>query len=185
MNLTSEILEKAIIFATNKHKGQIRKSDGRPYILHPLSVLHTLYEVKQSKNAFLLACAVLLHDVVEDNKNMSVDDSLQEIAREFGYNVAALVQELTSNKEEIKKIGKATYLSHKMINMSSYALCIKLCDRFDNTKDLVLMKPDFKKKYILETNEILENLKNGRKLTKTHNKIIRMIESNIKKINDK
>ncbi len=176
MKITAEILEKAIIFATEKHKGQKRKGDGRPYILHPLSVLHTLYEVKNSKNAFMLACAALLHDLVED-----CGVTIQQIAEEFGYNVAAIVNELTSDKYLIKELGKTKYLSDKMVHMSSYSLCIKLCDRFDNTKDLNSMKPEFKEKYIKETTQIIACLKSERKLTKTHVKIIKMIEKNLKR----
>jgi len=60
--------------------------------------------------------AALLHDTVEDCENIS----LQEIAENFGYYVAALVDELTSNESEIKKIGKTDYLKNKMTNISSY-----------------------------------------------------------------
>jgi len=44
--------------------------------------------------------AALLHDTVEDCENVS----LQDIAKKFGYYVAALVDELTSNESQIKKI---------------------------------------------------------------------------------
>lgn len=175
MELTAEILEKAIIYATNKHQGQIRKGDGNPYIIHPLRVMLTLMDIKISKNKYLLAVSTIMHDVSED-----CNVSIQEIANEFGYNVASIVEELTSDKDKIEEKGKAQYLLDKMINMSSYSLCIKLCDRLDNIKDMKSMNKKFIEKYINETNFILEGLKN-RKLSKTHNKIIKLIKKEISK----
>ena len=87
MKLTSEDLEKAIIFATEKHKLQVRKGDGKPYILHPMRVMIKLMELKESKNVYLLAISCLLHDIVEDQ-----DVTIQEIDEKFGYNVASIVE---------------------------------------------------------------------------------------------
>lgn len=172
--MTNKQLELAIIFATKHHAGQTRKSDGRPYIMHPLSVMNTLYKVKKSKNINLLAIATVLHDVVEDC-NVSLDD----IAKEFGYKVTSIVEELTSDKEEIKNIGKTDYLIQKMVNMSSYALVIKLCDRLDNTNDLSTMNENFKLNYCKETLDIIKGINGNRKLTDTHLRIIDMIIKNI------
>ena len=33
-----EVIEKAIMFATQAHEGQVRKGTDRPYIVHPLEV---------------------------------------------------------------------------------------------------------------------------------------------------
>jgi (p)ppGpp synthase/HD superfamily hydrolase len=98
--------------------------------------------------------AALLHDTVEDCPNTS----LQEIAETFGYYVAALVDELTSDEKEIKKIGKTEYLKNKMAKMSSYGLVIKLSDRLDNVRDMSAVNLQFQKKYTKETLEILEYL---------------------------
>lgn len=174
MKIDSKLLEKAIIFATDKHKGMVRKGNGMPYILHPLSVLIILNEVKKSKNQFLLAIACIFHDLIEDT-----DVTLEDIAKEFGYGVASLVSELTSDKDKIKEMGKAPYLLDKMLNMSSYALCIKLADRLHNISDMSTMSDEFKHKYSIETNFILDGLVN-RKLTKTHMKLISKIKKQLK-----
>ncbi len=55
-----ELLDKALLIATNAHHGQFDKG-GIPYILHPLKVMHYL----KSDDEELMAMA-LLHDVVED-----------------------------------------------------------------------------------------------------------------------
>ena len=51
-------LEKAIIFATKKHAGQLDKAD-KPYILHPLAVMMKLGTEQEQ-------IVAVLHDVMED-----------------------------------------------------------------------------------------------------------------------
>jgi GTP pyrophosphokinase len=171
---TAIMLEEAILFAASKHSGQFRKGNGEPYILHPISVLLLLNKYKKSKNQFLLASAAVLHDVVED-----CDISIEEIATKFGYRIASIVDELTSDKEAIKSQGKDNYLLDKMLNMSTYALCIKLCDRYHNLTTLTSMADSFVTKQKNSTRFILEGL-NSRKLTKTHKKIIKDIKKLLK-----
>ena len=54
-------LDKAISLATDLHTGQVDKS-GRPYILHPLRVMH---RVDGDDDAMIVA---VLHDVFEDTE---------------------------------------------------------------------------------------------------------------------
>lgn len=169
--ITVEVFESAILFAVKAHRGQRRKGDGRPYILHPMSVLRTLYEVKESKNMYLLATAAILHDTVED-----CGISLKKIAKKFGHAVAALVEELTLDKEKYETIGKTKYLCQEVVKMSSYALCIKLCDRLDNVRDMKKMSNEFRERYKTETAEILNVLEGNRKLTKTQHKLVKLIK---------
>lgn len=177
LNVTADTLEQAIIFAIKAHKGQRRKGNGRPYIMHPLSVMKTLYDLKESKNIFLLTTAAILHDTVED-----CGITIAIIAKKFGYHVASLVEELTLDKEKYKTIGKKEYLAEEVLHMSSYALCIKLCDRYDNICDMKQMKPEFIQKYKEETEYILDKLKSKRpKLTKTHDKLINLIINELEK----
>lgn len=173
--MTSEMLSKAILFAVKAHEGQYRKGDGRPYILHPLSVMYRIDKNKKSSNRYLLAVAAILHDTVED-----CGVTLEQIAKEFGYKVAALVDELTLDKEKYELLGKKEYLARELYGMSSYALAIKLCDRLDNVDDMESMTPAFQTKYKEETLFILERIK-GRKLTKTHKKLIKQINKVLEK----
>lgn len=179
MKLTAKSLEDAIIFATEKHSGQLRKGDNTPYILHPLSIVFILASLKKSNNYYLLSIAAILHDTYED-----CDVTLEEIAEKFGHAVASLVAELTSNKDEIALKGKANYLLDKMLKMSSYALRIKLADRAHNVSDLHIVDKEKREKTITETKFILNGL-SGRKLTKTHRKLIKMIEKHIIKAEKK
>jgi len=177
--VSADLFEKAILFAAKKHKGQRRKGDGSPYITHPLYVMNLILSVKKdSKNVWLLATATILHDVCED-----CGVSLQTIAKEFGYHVAALVQELTLDKAQYKIMGKTEYLCQHMTDMSSYALTIKLCDRYHNVTDLATMDMEFQKKYADETVDILLYVtKNRHKMSQTQISIVEMIKNVIKDI---
>ena len=57
-----ELLGKVLVLANNAHAGQFDRG-GKPYILHPLKVMHYLKSDDEE-----LQCMALLHDVVEDTK---------------------------------------------------------------------------------------------------------------------
>lgn len=173
----SKTLQKAIEFAVIAHRGQERKGNGKPYIVHPLSVMGRLGNIKKSSNANMLAAAAILHDTVED-----CGVEITEIAEKFGYYVAALVQELTLDKGKYETIGKTKYLCQELTKMSSYALCIKLCDRLDNIEDTEEMSKEWRKVYFADTIEILKYVEENRKtLTNTHKKLIKQIKVALKK----
>lgn len=86
------IVEEAIIYATNMHAGQTRKSSSVPYILHPLEVAQIISTITDDKE---IICAGILHDVVEDT-----DGTVEDIVERFGNRVAKLVASETENKYE-------------------------------------------------------------------------------------
>lgn len=169
---------EALQYATTAHAGQTR-AGGDPYITHPMRVAEHIRQFKQSHNLEALISAAYLHDTVEDT------DTTQEVLHDlFGGLVASLVQELTSDPAQIKKLGKAVYLSHKMAAMSSYALVIKLADRLDNVKDITTAKtPEWRAKYAAETNQILNYIEKTRALSGTHQKLISLIRAKLAEIN--
>lgn len=81
--LNTELVDKAIIFATHAHQGTERRGKGFPYIVHPLEAMAIVATI--SRDPDLLAAAVL-HDTVEDT-----EVTLADIEREFGSRVAELV----------------------------------------------------------------------------------------------
>ena len=165
-------------FAADKHAGQTR-SGGEPYIGHPVRVANTIEKYKQSHNLDALIAAAYLHDTVEDT-----DTTHEDLEKLFGGLVASLVKELTSDKEQIAKMGKTEYLSKKMAHdMSSYALVIKLADRLDNVKDIATAKtPAWRAKYRSETERILDYIEQNRTLSGTHKKLIGLIRDKLKEI---
>ena len=172
-----EIIEDArdaLAYATKAHDGQTR-SDGSPYIKHPERVAQSVEKFKRSHNLDALISAAYLHDTIEDTNTTHED-----LERMFGGLVASLVQELTSDKEEIKKIGKTQYLANKMAKMSSYALVIKLADRLDNVQDIKTAKSKkWQERYRAETEQVLDYIEKNRALSRTHLKIIDLIREKI------
>lgn len=62
-----EMLGKMLVIATNAHAGQFDRG-GKPYILHPLKVMHYLKSDDEE-----LQCIALGHDVIEDT-NVTYQD---------------------------------------------------------------------------------------------------------------
>lgn len=171
--------EEALQFATKAHAGQTR-SGGEPYITHPMRVADSIKQYKKSHNLDALINAALLHDTLEDTD--TTHEALQDL---FGGLTASLVKELTSDPEQIKKMGKANYLAHKMAAMSSYALVIKLADRLDNVRDIATAKtPEWRAKYKKETEQILNYIEKTRALSKTHRIFIDLIRNKLSEINN-
>ena len=164
-----ELENKALEFAREKHKGQYRKGkDKIEYINHPINVANKLklyFEYDEN-----MVAAALLHDTLEDTNT-----TYEELVKEFNIDVANLVDELTSNKEEQNTLGKVNYLSIKMAQISERALNIKLCDRLDNILDCLPLNDHFRDKYIIETIQIMSNLILDRELTDDQLKIVDII----------
>lgn len=182
MNITelfdlTEDAKAAWDYAQKQHAGQTR-SDGSPYANHVERVAKSVEQFKKSHNLEALIQAAYLHDTIEDTGT-----TFEDLEKMFGGLVASLVQELTSDKDEIARVGKAEYLSHKMATMSSYALVIKLADRLDNVSDLHTAKNEkWRQKYRAETKQILDYIEKNRVLSGTHKKIIGLIRHKIEEI---
>ena len=87
------IIEKALIFATLAHRGQVRKGEtNKPLIIHPTGVAITLHQYGADDN---LIAAGYLHDIVEDTKY-----KLEDIKRIFGEDIAHLVDIATDKNKE-------------------------------------------------------------------------------------
>jgi len=155
----SELEKKAWKFAHDVHHGVERKFSGVPYFFHVRQVFKLVKKVDPSSE---LGAAALLHDTVEDVEEVTYE----VILKEFGKRVADLVNELTSDKEKVKEMGKADYLSDKMIKMTNDALVIKLCDRYQNLSDHFTATTKFRRKYYSETKYIIEKLKKERNLNR-------------------
>ncbi len=83
--LNTDLLDRAIIFAVNSHKGTERRGKGFPYVVHPLEAVSIVSTMTRDQE---LLAAAALHDTIEDT-SVTMDD----IRREFGERVARLVEE--------------------------------------------------------------------------------------------
>ena len=91
MNDNSAV-EEAIAFATECHKGALRKGTNIPYITHPMEVMQILNSVNADNN---LLIAGLLHDVVED-----AGVTIEAIKEKYGADVAHLVAGHSEDKSK-------------------------------------------------------------------------------------
>jgi GTP diphosphokinase / guanosine-3',5'-bis(diphosphate) 3'-diphosphatase len=146
---------EAIAFAAEAHGHQTRKDGRTPYIVHPVAVLRRLSSELGVEDADVL-CAGVLHDVIEDS---SV--TREELARRFGERVAGWVQELSVPAElhgpSVLDEKKTERLVQDMGHMSWEAVLVKLCDRWDNLRDMANAPwgVEKRKNYRAQTLEIL------------------------------
>lgn len=98
------VLEEAIVFATNAHAGQTRKMDHTPYILHPLEVAAIIGSVTGDLE---LMAAGVLHDTMED-----CGVEAKELKARFGPRVAALVQSESEDRQSTRP-AEETWMERK------------------------------------------------------------------------
>lgn len=116
-------------FARRRHNdtGAVRKVSGQPYWVHPEGV--ALIVMKHGGSDLEIKAA-MAHDVLEDT-----GESFEDMVEKFGYEVASIVNEITNDKDEIKKVGKEQYISDELCRISDEALTVKLADMLYNQKD--------------------------------------------------
>ena len=146
-----EVIEKAYLFAKEKHEGQFRKS-GEPYIIHPMNVamiLTTIYADYETISAGFL------HDVLED-----CDCTSEEMEEVFGKGITKLVQGVT----KLSKIHFSTeneylidYYKKIIVGMSEdvRVIIVKLADRLHNMRTLWAIPEDRQKVKAHEALDIL------------------------------
>lgn len=113
-----------------KHAFRNKKRDtGERYFEHLRSVALIIMCHLQIYDVDII-CAALLHDIVEDCEDWTVD----RIKSEFGERVAKLVEQVTNPDEKYfeSKEEMLEYLHNRQRNMCREAVIIKLADRFHN-----------------------------------------------------
>jgi (p)ppGpp synthase/HD superfamily hydrolase len=125
----SEVLFDAVLFAAERHEGQVRKGDQVPYITHPLRVARILWEEWGIRSVNVLAAAIL-HDTVEDTET-----TLEELADRFGPRIATTVGEVSDDQSLPAEEKKRLQIIHAP-TMSHDAQLVKMADRIDNLRDM-------------------------------------------------
>ena len=142
-----ELLRTAFEMAAEAHKTMRRKS-GEPYILHPLAVAKICVE-EIGLGVRSTLCA-LLHDTVEDT-----DITLEDVQREFGPEVAKIVDGLTkiSNVMDTNSTQQAENFKKILLTLTDdpRVILIKLSDRLHNMRTLDSMKREKQLKISSET----------------------------------
>ena len=141
------LVRNAFEMSAEAHRFMRRKS-GEPYILHPLAVAKICVE-EIGLGVRSTICA-LLHDTVEDT-----DVTLQDINREFGPEIAKIVDGLTKISTVIDSNSTQQADNFKKILLTltddPRVILIKLADRLHNMRTLDSMKREKQLKISSET----------------------------------
>jgi len=151
-----EVLENAYHFSREAHCSQ-KRSEGSPYIKHPLSVAYILADIKMDVSSI---AAGLLHDTIEDTGT-----TIDNIKSLFGKEIAFIVESLTKlAKVEFKtqKEAQAENFRKMLLAMSEdvRVILIKFADRLHNMRTLQHLPENKRQRIAAETLEIYAPLAN-------------------------
>lgn len=120
--------ERAVLFATNAHKGQFRKGTKRPYIVHPLEVGEIVASMTQDEEVI---SAAILHDTIEDCEDVT-KETLQEL---FSQRIAELVVQESEDKSKTW-IERKSHTIQSICKASFEVQMIGLADKLSNMRDI-------------------------------------------------
>ncbi|GAB4484693.1 MAG: bifunctional (p)ppGpp synthetase/guanosine-3',5'-bis(diphosphate) 3'-pyrophosphohydrolase [Thermodesulfovibrionales bacterium] len=150
------VIRNAYHFSREAHCSQ-RRSEGSPYIAHPLSVSYILADMKVDPYSI---AAGLLHDTVEDT--IATIDEVEAI---FGKEIAFLVNALTKLAQvefRTKKEEQAENFRRMLLAMSEdvRVILIKFADRLHNMRTLEHLSESKQQRIAAETLEIYAPIAN-------------------------
>ena len=140
---------KAMQFAREVHKDQVRKYTFNPYADHLAEVAGIVATVQSDDVSIATAW---LHDCVEDQ-----GITAQQLHREFGYSVTTGVMLLSDLEEGNRKERKAASRI-RLAAASGWVQTIKVADLISNTSSIVKHDPKFAKVYLEEKRLLLDVL---------------------------
>ncbi|MCR5612003.1 MAG: bifunctional (p)ppGpp synthetase/guanosine-3',5'-bis(diphosphate) 3'-pyrophosphohydrolase [Clostridiales bacterium] len=150
-----ELIRRAEEFAKKAHEGQKRES-GDPYYIHPEAVAILLANMDMDAET---VAAGLLHDVVEDGLDITVD----KIKESFGEDIALMVDGVTkltktghTSDLESREERQAENLRKMYLAMANdvRVVIIKLADRLHNMRTLGICAPEKRQRIARETLDV-------------------------------
>ena len=142
----TERFDRALVFASDLHRTQKRKTSGAPYVSHLLGVCSLVLEDGGSEDE---AIAALLHDSVEDQGTSfpgGPEKLSEQISLQFGAEVARLVSALTERPSaDVSAIGdrrerwrahKQTYI-RQILSYDAAVRRISCADSLYNVRSLI------------------------------------------------
>ena len=146
----ADLIIRAYDYGARMHEGQKRHS-GEPYFTHPVAVAAILTEQKLDDATIVTA---LLHDTIEDTRS-----TYSEIAREFGSEIAGLVDgvtKLTNLQLSSTETKQAENFRKLFMAMSKdlRVILVKLADRLHNMRTIRSMRPEKQAQKARETMDI-------------------------------
>ncbi len=155
------LLRKAYLFSALAHEGVMRK-DGRPYLSHPMAVADILADLKMDDVGIV---AGFLHDVVEDNHTVNIEN----IGDRFGPEVAHIVAAVTKIERDVpldQQMSKeeAGYENIRKLIIAMVedirVIFVKLADRLHNLRTMEGMPRESARKKAKEGLEIFAPIAN-------------------------
>jgi (p)ppGpp synthase/HD superfamily hydrolase len=130
--------DRALLYATHVHGGQVRKETTIPYIAHLLAVAATVLEYGGSED---MAIAGLLHDAVEDQGG---EPRLADIRNRFGDRVADIVRSCSDSvvntaagqQKKDWRTRKVRYIDH-LNTVDPETLLVSLSDKIHNARSIL------------------------------------------------
>src|SRR6266508_624044 len=143
--ILTDRFDRALLYATHVHGGQVRKGTSTPYVAHLLAVAATVLEYGGDED---LAIAALLHDSVEDQGGKA---RLEDVRNRFGERVARIVEACSDSLADTGKgerkapaaERRKAYLAH-LHNADQDILRVSLADKVHNARAILrdLRKPE-------------------------------------------
>lgn len=132
--MKSLLLQSAGMFALEAHRGQLR-DDGRPFILHPITVARIIEKVAPYDEN--LIAAALMHDIIEDTLF-----TYKDLKNQFGEDIADLVNEVS---HEGAHDSRGFYFPRLH---TQRGIMLKFADRLSNISDMQTWDEKRKKHYL-------------------------------------
>src|SRR5215475_7357347 len=136
VTVLTDRFDRALLYVTYVHGGQVRKGTSVPYLAHLLAVAATVLEYGGDED---MAIAGLLHDAAEDQGgNRRLDD----IRNRFGDRVAAIVRSCSDSLVEVSGVReewrarKERYLHH-LDDWDGDTLLVSLADKVHNARSIL------------------------------------------------
>jgi (p)ppGpp synthase/HD superfamily hydrolase len=143
----SDLAYRAMMFAREAHKDQVRKYTGNPYSDHLAEVAGIVSTLNLGQ---VVLATAWLHDCVED-----CGVSLATIEDEFGVHVAIGVSGLSDiesgNRSERKQLSR-----ERLASCSAWIQSVKCADLISNTSSIVMHDPKFAVTYLEEKRLLLD-----------------------------
>jgi len=129
-------LVRAIDFAARMHSPQKRKGKREePYVNHLTEVALLLAEATEGKDVNLVM-AGYLHDTIEDCADFGNPVTYDDLAKQFGTDVAGLVLEATDDKSLPKEERKLLQVKNAP-KKSDRAKMLKVADKIANLRAIL------------------------------------------------
>jgi (p)ppGpp synthase/HD superfamily hydrolase len=138
MAILTDRFDRALLYASQVHGGQLRKGTSVPYLAHLMAVAATVMEYGGDEDQVV---AALLHDAAEDQGGLA---RLTDIENRFGERVSQMVRACSDNLGNNSggqakppwRERKSNYLDH-LQSAPAEVLLIALSDKTHNARSIL------------------------------------------------